>query len=89
MDKISGKLTVYFEEPFWVGVFELVFDGNLSVCKITFGAEPKEYEVLDCVLKHYCKRKPSPAEKFRHWNKGTAGASDAAGRIKARTQANE
>lgn len=61
MDKISGKLTVYFEEPFWVGVFELVFDGNLSVCKITFGAEPKEYEVLDCVLKHYCKRKPSPA----------------------------
>jgi hypothetical protein len=22
MDKASGKLTVYFEEPFWVGVFD-------------------------------------------------------------------
>ncbi len=22
MDKISGKLTVLFEEPFWVGIFE-------------------------------------------------------------------
>ena len=32
MDKVSGKLTVFFEEPFWVGVFERVSDGNLSVC---------------------------------------------------------
>ena len=24
MDKASGKLTVYFEEPFWVGVFERI-----------------------------------------------------------------
>ncbi len=46
MDKVSGKLTVFFEEPFWVGVFERVVDGKLSVCKITFGAEPKDYEVL-------------------------------------------
>ena len=23
MDKVGGKLTVYFEEPFWVGIFEL------------------------------------------------------------------
>ena len=33
MDKVSGKLTVFFEEPFWVGVFERVSDGKLSVCK--------------------------------------------------------
>ena len=24
MDRVSGKLTVFFEEPFWVGVFEHV-----------------------------------------------------------------
>ena len=30
MDKVSGKLTVYFEAPFWVGVFERVRDGKLS-----------------------------------------------------------
>ncbi len=39
MDKASGKLTVYFEEPFWVGVFERIEDGKLSVAKVTFGAE--------------------------------------------------
>ena len=30
MDKTNGKLTVYFEEPFWVGVFERIEDGKLS-----------------------------------------------------------
>ena len=29
MDKVNGKLTVYFEEPFWVGVFERIEDGKL------------------------------------------------------------
>ncbi len=53
MDRVSGKLTVFFEEPFWVGVFERVSDGKLSVCKVTFGAEPKDYEIYDFVLKNY------------------------------------
>ena len=39
MDKVSGKLTVYFEVPFWVGVFERVRDGKLSVAKVTFGTQ--------------------------------------------------
>ena len=42
---MEGKLTVYFDEPFWVGVFERCDNGKLSVCKITFGAEPKEQEI--------------------------------------------
>ena len=45
MDKVSVKLTVFFAEPFWIGVFERISEGKLSVCKITFGAEPKDYEV--------------------------------------------
>ena len=61
MDKVSGKLTVFFEEPFWVGVFERVSDGNLSVCKVTFGAEPKDYEIYDFVLKNYYRLRFSPA----------------------------
>ena len=44
MDKVNGKLTVYFEEPFWVGIFERIEGGKLSVAKVTFGAEPKDYE---------------------------------------------
>ena len=61
MDKVSGKLTVFFEDPFWVGVFERVSDGKLSVCKVTFGAEPKDYEVYDFVLKNYYWLRFSPA----------------------------
>ena len=61
MDKASGKLTVYFEEPFWVGVFERIEDGNLSVAKVTFGAEPKDYEVQEYIPKYYFSLKFSPA----------------------------
>ena len=61
MDKTSGKLTVYFEGPFWIGVFERISDGKLSVCKVTFGPEPKDYEVLEFILKYYYDLKFSPA----------------------------
>ena len=61
MDKVSGKLTVFFEEPFWVGVFERISEGRLSVCKVTFGAEPKDYEVYDFLLKNYSRLRFSPA----------------------------
>ena len=49
------ELTVFFEEPFWVGVFERIEDGKLSVCKVTFGAEPKDYDVWDmmCGITYY------------------------------------
>lgn len=53
MSKVSGKLTVYFEKPFWVGVFERIEDGKLSAAKVTFGAEPKDYEVYAFLLKYY------------------------------------
>ncbi len=61
MNKVSGKLTVFFEETFWVGVFERVSEGKLSVCKVTFGTEPKDYEVYDFVLKNYYRLRFSPA----------------------------
>ena len=61
MDKASGKLTVYFEEPFWVGVFERIEDGKLSVAKVTFGAEPTDYEVQEYIQKYYFSLKFSPA----------------------------
>ena len=60
MDKVSGKLTVYFEEPFWVGVFERIEDGKLSVAKVIFGAEPKDYEVQEYIQQYYFSLKFSP-----------------------------
>lgn len=47
------KLTVYFDDPFWVGVFECVENGYLETSRVVFGAEPKDYEVYDFVLKRY------------------------------------
>lgn len=61
MDNCIGRLTVFFENPFWVGIFEVISDGNLSVCKITFGAEPKDYDVYEYIKKNYFKLNFSPA----------------------------
>lgn len=63
MNETIRTLTVYFEDPFWVGVFERIEEENLSVCKVTFGAEPKDYEVWEFVLRHYYELKFSPALK--------------------------
>lgn len=61
MDKVSVRLTVFFEEPFWVGVFERISGGGLSACRVVFGAEPKEYEVYDFIQEHYAALRFSPA----------------------------
>ena len=58
---MKESLTVFFEEPFWVGVFERIEDGKLSVCKVTFGAEPKDYEVLEFINRNYYHLQFSPA----------------------------
>ena len=51
----------FFEDPFWVGVFERVDGERFSVCKITFGAEPKEKEILDFLLNNYAMLRFSPS----------------------------
>ena len=61
MDIDSTKLTVFFEAPFWIGVFERIERRKLSVCKVVFGAEPKDYEVLEYLLKNYSRLRFSPS----------------------------
>ena len=63
MQKTESKLTVFFEDPFWVGVYERISDGELEVCKITFGAEPKDYEVFEFFLLNFNKLRFSPPIK--------------------------
>lgn len=60
MDKVSAEITVYFEEPFWVGVYQRVEDGQLTACKLVFGAEPKDYEVLETFQKNWRQLRFSP-----------------------------
>lgn len=52
MDTVVSKLTVLFENPFWIGVYEREYNGRYEVCKITFGTEPKDYEVYEFLLKN-------------------------------------
>ena len=61
MDRICGRLTVFFEDPFWVGVIERIENRKLSVAKVTFGAEPKDYEVLELINRNYYYLQFSPA----------------------------
>ena len=61
MGNVCSRLVVYFEDPFWVGIFERTEDGKLSAAKVTFGAEPKDCEVLEFVQKHYFSLPFSPA----------------------------
>ena len=61
MDRVSGKLTIYFEDPFWVGVFERIENRKLSVAKVTFGVEPKDYDVLEFINRNYYHLQFSPA----------------------------
>ena len=57
----SSRLTVYFEDPFWVGLYEREDGGRYEVSRIVFGAEPKDYEVWEYVLRSYTGLKFSPA----------------------------
>ncbi|MFR3728351.1 YjdF family protein [Lacrimispora sp.] len=61
MDKVTVTFFVFFEEPFWVGILERISDGKLEVCKVTFGAEPKDYKVYEYLLRNYEKLRLSPA----------------------------
>lgn len=63
MQKSESKLTVFFDDPFWVGVYERISDGKLEVCKITFGAEPKDYEVYEFFLQNWNNLRFSPPVK--------------------------
>ncbi len=59
----QSSLTIMFEAPFWIGLYERFENGKYEVCKITFGAEPKDYEVYEFMLKNWDKLKFSPPVK--------------------------
>lgn len=63
MEKIESKLTVFFSDPFWVGVYEVVSGGKLEVSKITFGTEPKDYEIYGFILENLYELEFSPPVK--------------------------
>jgi len=57
------KLTVFFESPFWVGVFERSHEGAYEVARVVFGAEPSTTELLAFIRSHYPQRIPYRASE--------------------------
>lgn len=53
METGYAKLTVRFEDPFWVCLYERSGSGRYEACKITFGAEPGDQEVYAFLLEHW------------------------------------
>lgn len=48
---VAIRLTIFFEDPFWVGVLEREDEGMYIVARHLFGAEPAPAEVLAFVLR--------------------------------------
>lgn len=69
MEKTVSMLTILFEDPFWVGIYEREYNCKYEVCKITFGAQPKDYEVYSFIIKNFCKLRFSPTIEARTTNK--------------------
>jgi len=53
VETVSSVVTVLFEDPFWILLYERSAGGRYEVSKITFGAEPKDYDVYDYLLKNW------------------------------------
>jgi hypothetical protein len=52
MTKLEIRLTVLYDEPFWIGLSERVENGKLTVAKHVFGAEPSMADIYEFVLNH-------------------------------------
>lgn len=53
-------MTVFYEGPFWVGVFVRVENGKLHVAKVTFGSDPSDKEIFELINNYYHKLQFSP-----------------------------
>lgn len=49
---MTTKLTVLFEDPFWIGLFEKTDNGKYRVARVVFGAEPTDLEVFRYILEN-------------------------------------
>ena len=61
MDAVTIQLTVYFADPFWVGVFKRSSDGKTEAARVVFGAQPKDGEVYRLILERFYELRFSPA----------------------------
>lgn len=56
----TSRLTILFDDPFWIGLYEREDDTEYSVCRIVFGAEPRDQAVYAYLLEHWRTLRFSP-----------------------------
>lgn len=56
----TSRLTILFDDPFWIGLYEREDGTEYSVCRIVFGAEPRDQEVYAYLLEHWRTLRFSP-----------------------------
>lgn len=61
METGYARLTVYFEDPFWVGLYERGGGGTYEVCRIVFGGEPRDQGVYALLLEQWRRLRFSPS----------------------------
>lgn len=49
MQVIKARLSVFFDDPFWVGLYELQDQTHYQIVRILFGAEPQDGQLLKLV----------------------------------------
>lgn len=65
MERVAIVFTVIFEDPFWVGIYERECNHKYEVCKITFGSEPKNYDVYYFMLANWINLRFSPTIELK------------------------
>lgn len=50
---MEGKLTIYFDDPFWVAVLEREDEAGYQVARVVLGSEPGDAEAYQFFLKNY------------------------------------
>lgn len=50
---MEGKLTIYFDDPFWVAVLEREDETGYQVARVVLGSEPGDAEAYQFFLKNY------------------------------------
>jgi hypothetical protein len=64
MKQHTIKVTVMYQTPFWVAVFERISEAHYAVARNVFGGEPTDPELYDFILKHYDQLKFSGPQEF-------------------------
>jgi len=61
MKTLVGCFSVFFEDPFWIGVSERTYGNKREVARVVFGAEPTELEIQRFLLEHWDSLNYSPS----------------------------